>query len=1605
MKRVLLISSGVLLAIFVSLAMVWANLPRENIAAGQGSVYGLNLQDKLFTAGRNEAGQLGRSTGNFLNGEMALGGPLASSNVLAIAAGVRHGIALLKTGEVLTWGGQEHGSSDGDINSTQAHNFSSPVAWVRAGAYSSFVYTQNQQLWVRGRNIKGQLGLGDITDRATWTMVSSLPPGNLQGLSAGIEHTLLLISGNVYGCGSQGFGQLGGTPSAVPVTNISLIDDSRVYTRVQAGGFHSLALDSNQKAWAWGKNHRGQLGLGTVTLANQPTEVQGLNSMQVLDVAAGHGHSLFLVATASGPVVYAAGDNENGQLGLMGLKFAMLPTLLPALPDSAYGSSVDAVAGGPYTSVLLYASQRRILSFGQRHNGTVGPQASIFWEDLSTAADFWLSESTLSVNANGGTGIFMVGLTAPPASGNVVNMSVNSSNTIAIMLSPSALTFTSANWNQTQTVSVTGGAMSSETVNLSVSINSGSDAAFVGIASKTVSVSLQLNQVAFPTSTYVIIDVSGGPSASSYPISSSNIAPDLTGADNLQFKTDKIVLRRIPAGTFMMGSPVGEVGRDMDNETLHPVTLTKDFYIGIFEITQKHWLHVMGTTPSNFSGNTRPVERVSWDTVRGGTWAGNSRGSASTSSFIGQLAVKTGLAIDLPTEAQWEYACRAGTTTSLSSGQSLSSTLQDSAMEVVGRYGYNNGNLGGIVDGVGGYSSNHTTVGSYASNPWGLYDMYGNVSEWCLDWYATSLGLDPVTDPMGLSTALYRLLRGGSWNYEARYCRSASRHFYDPTNGYEIVGFRLSLPVNDSNALPTLAIALTAGNTLIGVSWNAVAGIDNTVVYWTHGAPSTIMFSGNSATTMGNTYVIENLANNQLVHVAVRPVLNLAGFLSATASATPLSSGVDDPFPETEFSYDFANDNRAVYTISAMELDAVGDVYVTGANTGGRYVAKVSTNGAMLWSDDTHGGYEHGITSEGINGYAIGWGGPVKKYRLSGDPLAVSAGGDGAGYQIDADTNGNIYLVHNDGVRSLAPDLSVRWTFTIPNGTHAGGHIMSQVLVGEDGYVYFVGVDWTSRVQGFVYKLNANTGATVWSNYANFNTGTNAQDAMLAVLPDGTVYVSTGTYTICFDSDGLPVSGIGGVSGTGIRNIGSHEGQLYGSTNYSTFQYIHPDLSVAQNFPGISIAAAASVRMNDRAIYVAQGKVINKVKRPKLTSTSPLNAPKGLALTAGNTLLGVSWNAVAGADNTTLYWSHSSNRSLLFSSNTVTVTGNTYVITGLPNGANVYAAVRSRVSGNLSFLSAAVSATPSAGGGDYLLVDVSAGPSALSYPVTVANLSTADLTGASNLTFKTNLIVLRYIPAGTFTMGSPVSEVGRDSTAEAQHAVTLTRDFYMGVFELTQQQYLNVVASYPAAQTYTTNTMPLHNVSYSDIRGLGNTGATYDYPNSGNAVDSSKFMGLLRSKSGLATLDLPTEAQWEYACRAETTGALNNGAANVAGTSTNVDDPNLQTLGWYDWNANTGGGGLIGSVGTREVGAKLPNSWGLFDMHGNLWEWTLDWYVANNTSTTTNPVGPSSGSGRVMRGGSWASATQHCRSADRFDYSPSDRYDYLGFRLALPAGQ
>ena len=221
---------------------------------------------------------------------------------------------------------------------------------------------------------------------------------------------------------------------------------------------------------------------------------------------------------------------------------------------------------------------------------------------------------------------------------------------------------------------------------------------------------------------------------------------------------------RIAAGTFLMGAPESEIGRQVD-ETLHEVTLSRDFYLGRYEVTQEVWESVMGSSPVRVEGcgPRCPVVNVNWLRI---------------DQFIERLSELSDETFRLPTEAEWEYACRAGTTGPFSTGVNL--TTAEANYD--GRYPYDDFP-------AGDYRGRPLPVGTLPSNPWGLYDLHGNVWEWTLDDYCPYDDL-PVVDPRG-SCGGKKVIRGGSWYFNAESARSALRYTHDPRHIGPSLGFRL----------------------------------------------------------------------------------------------------------------------------------------------------------------------------------------------------------------------------------------------------------------------------------------------------------------------------------------------------------------------------------------------------------------------------------------------------------------------------------------------------------------------------------------------------------------------------------------------------------------------------------------------------------------------------------------------------------------------------------------------------------------------------------------------------------------------------------------------
>lgn len=223
------------------------------------------------------------------------------------------------------------------------------------------------------------------------------------------------------------------------------------------------------------------------------------------------------------------------------------------------------------------------------------------------------------------------------------------------------------------------------------------------------------------------------------------------------------------------------------------------------------------------------------------------------------------------------------------------------------------------------------------------------------------------------------------------------------------------------------------------------------------------------------------------------------------------------------------------------------------------------------------------------------------------------------------------------------------------------------------------------------------------------------------------------------------------------------------------------------------------------------------------------------------------------------------------------------------------------------------------------------------------------------------------IPAGTFMMGSPPEELSRLSD-ETQHTVTLSQDFYLGKTEVTQNQFA-AIQSFPAPQSFVGGTMPVHRVSHNDVQ--------------------TWLAALNTETTEPGTFGLPTESQWEYAARAGTTTRFNFGDGFASNETSDIAGGRGDNM-WFTGNNS--------STGTKTVGQKPANAWGLRDMHGNVWEWCADWY-GTYPEIVTDPLGSVGGSDRVFRGGGWSEGAQDCRSAFRNGIAPAFRSSNVGFRV------
>ncbi len=1044
---------------------------------------------------------------------------------------------------------------------------------------------------------------------------------------------------------------------------------------------------------------------------------------------------------------------------------------------------------------------------------------------------------------------------------------------------------------------------------------------------------------------YCVIDLSAGVNAVNYPVTYLD-EPPAGGFNTDEYKTNKLVLRRIEPGTFIMGND--------QSDATHRVTLTKPFYCGLFEVTQRQYELVMGERPSYFNNTqyyaTRPVERVSYNMIRGSSagagWPGSS--AVDADSFIGKLRAKTGiLEFDLPTEAQWEYACRAGTTSDYNNGGSSESDLN-----LLGRYADNGGSAG---DGKQSCtpSEGSAKVGSYQPNAWGLYDMHGNVWERCLDWHNNSLSYG--LDPKGISSGTHHVTRGGCWGHPAQSCRSASRESSSPAGRANWDGFRLARTPKPIVIKPVIThnmIQLWDGGPYwadrnIGANdpwdygyyfwWGDVVGYKRENDAWvaSDGSMSGFTFCSTNALTWNKdtaTLYGEGLitAENTLApkHDGAQVLWGEGCRMPTYQELKDINSKCDWAWTTTNGVSGYIVRGRGDYASASIFLPAAGygdgtSLYHAGAY--GDYWSSVPDSDGNTCRLFFRSDYINASKSLRYYGF------PVRPVRYVNNSGASS-------FVVTFDANGGVggatrSVRAGDSLDTLPTVTRENYTFlgwfTKADG---GMQVTASTVVTADATYY---ARWAVKTYTVTFNANGGAGGSAVSRQHGSVLGTLPEPtregytflgwfsaasggtqvtASMVVTADATYYAHwvVNNYTVKFDANG----------GTGTTTTSRPYGTVLGTVPETTRE--------GYTFLGWFTTAGGGTQVTASTVVTADATYYAHWTEKNFTIK--FNANRG----TGTTTVSRSYGAVLGPlptptreGYTLLGWFTAATGGAQVTASTVVTADRTY-----------YAHWKAIM---------------------YCVIDLSAGANAESYPVTY--LAEPPSGGFNNDEYKTTKLVLRLIDSGTFILG--------EDQADESHRVTLTYPFYCGIFEVTQKQYELVKGTKPSY--WSGNTRPVEQVSY----------------------DSAiSFARKLLNRTG-RDFDLPTEAQWEYACR--------------AGTTTTYYWGDALDRNYFSWHSQ----GTLWN--TSSVGLHLPNAWGLYDMADNVSEWCLDWYghspnnyrMPSDASYGTNPKGPDSGSSRVVRGGNWDVDTNEFEtwfaSSARDGGFPSYEYDWVGFRLVLMA--
>jgi len=1054
-------------------------------------------------------------------------------------------------------------------------------------------------------------------------------------------------------------------------------------------------------------------------------------------------------------------------------------------------------------------------------------------------------------------------------------------------------------------------------------------------------------------------------------------------------------------GEFDMGSPAGEPGRNAD-ETAHHVVLTRGFCMKAAEVAQGEWQAAMGANPSGFPacGADCPVENVSWwDAVAYANvlsdaeglqpcyTLGGCTGTPGTAGFACTDVAAVGPACSgyrLPAEAEWEFAARAGTTTATYGGTSTQAgcTQPNAVLDSIAWFCGNSA------------SATHAGKGKNP-NESGLYDLLGNVGEWCADWHGT-YPAETATDPSGPESGSVRVLRGGSWYHASGSARAANRGQGDPAYRSNSLGLRTvrSLPM-----VVGVAIAPSAASTPPhgAISFRATGGLE-TVHTWSISSNN----SGGFIDTATGAYVAGFTGG---VVDTVRVVD--AGGNARTADVTVTAAVAVAP------------DSTSVAPRGEVTFTASG-----GSGTGWSWSMKVNGSGGTVSSSGVYAAGETGDTTDQVRvqdslgnpafaNITVTAGVSVSPEAASvapgGTATFVASGGSGIGWYWTVDYGPSGGSVSQAGVYTagaVAGTIDVLRVYdSLGNAGTARASVVPGLVVHGLPSPFVAGASGSLTVHAATAAGAAVPGYRGTVHFTSTDT--------LAALPADYAFTASDAGTHAFAGVVLRSAGVQSVTATdtgGAAIAGSQSGIAVEPAAASMLVLMGIDSPRTAGESSDLVVLALDPFRNPATGY--RGEVTFSSTDPRAT------LPADYAFTAGDAgrhvFAGVALKTAGTQSVTAADKAASSLRGLIAGivvepgpeawlvadGQQVTMSGSAATVA--VSAVDAYANVSPGYRGTVHFTSTDSQATLPA---DYTFAASDAGVHP--FPVVFRTLGTQSVTArdeasAFNVTVVVTVAVcpagFAPIPAGTFTMGSPSDEPGHEPN-EVLHAVTITRGFCAKTTEVTQGEWAAAMGNNPSYFASCGATCPVEQVSWWDAVAYANAlsasaglPACYTLTGCGGTPGVAGFScsGATFAGAGCSGYRLPTEAEWEYAARAGTTTGTYNGTSSLIDKT----EPNavLDPIAWFGGNSS----GTTHAAGTRDA-----NAWGLRDTLGNVWEWVWDWHADYPAGAATDPTGAASGTVRVLRGGDWEDPAR----GSRFAYRGFADFPYRGwgFRTVITA--